>query len=197
MGARSNRPEARKSPPTLPVKENPMKLSMTMLAGAAVCALVTSPAFAAKPPMVNLAGTVANQIKMQSGASHSKTVVHDSKYVNYTTVLTFSGTIPESTFYKTPVLLWAEAWYDPSTCTEPAQKGKVAVKSTVAKIGAGTTTGTISGCGSTTFTYYGPLYTLKSKTATSDSFTYDVIAKHTSSGYNLYLVGNTNLNISH
>jgi hypothetical protein len=141
----------------------------------------------------------SRSITMHTGASHFKTNIRDPKYTNYSYTLTFAGTISETGFYKNPVLLWSEAWVLGSCGTEfPGQIGRTKEKPTYGKSSSGTITGAASGCStSTKYTFYGPIYELKSKTADSDALTFDIEAKHTSSGYNLILIGKTNLKITH
>ena len=175
-----------------------MSFVKTLLAGVALCALATAPALA-QAPNIHLAGMTARNIAMHSGVMHSKTAIHDPAYTNFTSTMTFTGKIAESAFYKVPTLLWAQAWLYGSCGSEvPNQKGKKISSTSVGKVAVGTTTGTASGCtNGTIYTFYGPLYTLKSTTATSDSFTFDVDAKATGLGYKLFLVGNTHLTITH
>jgi hypothetical protein len=175
-----------------------MSFGKTLLAGVALCALATAPALA-KAPSFHLAGMTARNITMQSGVMHSKSNIHDPGYTNFTTTINFAGTISYAGFYKNPVLLWAEVWLYSQCGTEvPNEKGKAVVKPTAGKVKAGTETGAASGCATNViYTFYGPVYTLKSKTATSDSFTFDVDAKATGIKYKLFIVGNTSLNITH
>ena len=171
-----------------------MTFTKTLLAGAALCALCSAPALARQAPNVHLQGLDGARAKIT--ANHSKsTASPDAK--SFTTTVTFSGTIPEASFYKTPTLLWAEAWINNSTCVEPPNQKFTTQKTTAnAKISGGTVTGSTTSCTTSTFTFYGPVYDLKSKTATSDTFTSKLVAKH-ASGYNLTLNATTNLTISH
>ncbi|HEY3638109.1 MAG TPA: hypothetical protein VGK90_08135 [Rhizomicrobium sp.] len=172
-----------------------MRFGKTLLGGVALCALATAPALAAKAPNFHLGGMVSRAITMHSGATHTKTTIRDPKYTNLTSTVTFTGTISEAGYYKNPVLLWSEAWFYGSCGGEvPNEKGKTIVQGTAGRVKAGTVTGNSSSCNGD-FTFYGPLYDLKSKTATSDSFTFDVDAKATKSLYKLFLVGHTNLHI--
>jgi hypothetical protein len=59
----------------------------------------------------------------------------------------------------------------------------------------GTSTGSTSACPSSDFTFYGPMYDLKKKHASSDTFTGSIVAKHYS-GYNLTLNTTTDLTIT-
>jgi len=173
-------------------------LSKTLLAGVALSSLAAVPALAAGAPSYHLAGIFARGITMHSGVAHSKTNIRDPKYTNYTTNITFSGTISGPAFYKVPTLLWAETWiYSSCGVQVPGGKGKVAAKAKAGKVAVDAITGTISGCtNGTIYTFHGPLYTLKSKTATSDTFVFDVDAKDAGAKLNLKLVGTTNLTIS-
>ena len=169
----------------------------TLLAGAAICALASAPALASHAPNIHLAG-VKTAVKMTvTGISHNKTNIVDKKsYTNYTTTISLAGSLTESVYYKNPVLLYAYDWIE--DCTQPAnQKFKITTKPTAGKAKAGSSTGTRSSCGSTVFTYLGPVYELKSKTATSDSLVGQLAAKHTSSGYNLTANFPTSLTITH
>jgi hypothetical protein len=175
-----------------------MSFGKTLLAGAALCALATAPALASAPNF-HLAGMTARSITMHNGSMHSKSAIRDPGYTNFTETVTFAGTISETGFYKNPVLAWAEIWlYSSCGAAVPNEKGKAVVKPKNGKVSAGSLTGTASGCtNGTVYTFIGPVYELKSKTATSDSFTFDLDAKAPGIKYKLYLVGNTDLKISH
>lgn len=175
-----------------------MSFSKTLLVGVALCALATTPALAAKAPNIHLAGISARGITMHTGAVHSKTNIRDPKYTHHTETVTFAGTISETGYYKNPVLLWAETWlYSTCGAAVPNEHGKVAKKASAGRVRQGTVTGTISSCtNGTVYTFVGPVYTLKSTTATSDSFTFDLDAVAPGIKYKLKLVGNTNLNIT-
>jgi hypothetical protein len=175
-----------------------MSFGKTLLAGAALCALATAPALASAPSF-HLAGMTARSITMHNGSIHSKTSIRDPGYTNFTETVTFAGTISETGFYKNPVLLWAEVWLYSSCGTAiPNEKGKVAKKPKFGKAAAGSLTGPASGCATNVdYTFIGPVYTLKSTTATSDSLTFDLDAKAPGIKYKLKLVGNTDLKITH
>jgi hypothetical protein len=174
-----------------------MSLTKTLLAGVALCALATAPALASAPSF-HLAGMTARSVTMHNGSVHSKTDIRDPGYTNFTATETFDASISETGFYKNPVLLWSQVWlYSSCGTVVPNEKGKAVVKPKYGKIAAGTMTGTASGCtNGTIYTFIGPVYTLKSTTATSDSFTFDVDAKAPGVRYKLYLVGKTDLKIS-
>jgi hypothetical protein len=176
-----------------------MSFGKTLLAGVALCALATAPALAVKAPNFHLAGMTARSITMHSGSVHSKTNLRDPGYTNFTSTATFAGTISETGFYKKPVLLWSEVWlYSSCGKVVPNEKGKAVVKPTYGKVTAGTITGTATSCtNGTIYHFIGPDYTLKSTTATADSFTFDLDAKATGTKYKLTLVGKTDLKITH
>jgi hypothetical protein len=169
-------------------------ITKTMLAGAALCALSTAPVLASGPPTIHLV-SIPSPLRMNMSLnSHFKTDIQDRKTQDFTETVTFTGALTDSADLKTPVMLWGETWYSNVNCTQPANETAKFEKSTVAKITTTTSTGTISGCGSTIYTFYGPLYDLKVKSAKSDSFSGNVSAKKFS-GYNLDLVANTDLTI--
>ena len=176
-----------------------MSFTKTLLAGAAICALCTAPALAAKAPSIHLAGFTARSVSMHSGATHVKTGIRDPKYTHFTETVTFDASISETGFYKNPVLLWGETWlYSSCGAAVPNEHGKVTVRATAGKVRQGTSTGTASGCtNGTIYTFIGPVYTLKSKTATADAFTFDLDAVAPGISYKLKLVGNTNVAIGH
>jgi hypothetical protein len=166
-----------------------MTLAKTLLASAAVCALCTAPALAREAPPIHLASMdSALTLKMGSPA-HFKTNVVASKLPDDTESVTFTGTLPAK---RVPTLLWGETWYDSENCTAPANEKGIFPKTTaLAKITHGTSTGTISSCGSTIFTYYGPVYDLKMK-GKSDTFA-SAIKAYKFVGYNLTLNVTTDL----
>jgi hypothetical protein len=172
-----------------------MSLVKTLLAGAAVCALCTAPALAAREaPKIHLAHTDFSNITKQA-AGHFKSDGRVHPAINFTETVSFSADVPKSDL-KMPILLWGEAWYNSSDCgVIPNQKAKFPKTTAAASIKSGTSTGTISGCGSTVFTFYGPLYKLTDKKAKKDAFTGNITAKHFS-GYNLDLVANTDVTIT-
>jgi opacity protein-like surface antigen len=173
-----------------------MSFTKTLLAGAALCALCTAPALARTAPPIHLAG-IETPLKMKPGApGHYKTNGVHPDVPSFTETITFSGSLSKSSFKGVPVMLWGETWFDFSTCMEPTkEKGVFPKSSPAAKIASATSTGTVSGCGSTIYTFYGPLYTLKDKKAKSDSFAGDITAKKFV-GYNLDLHAITNLSIT-
>jgi hypothetical protein len=204
--ARSTKPNF--AMPLFGLRENPMNMiAKTLLAGAAISALAAAPASAA--PNIHLAGFHITPLKMKSATAHYKTNINDPKYahktyINVTSTISFAGTITRTGFLKKPVILWGEAWFTRTGTTSqskclsiPGQKAKFA-KSQVAKIKAATETSSASIAGYCALasgqTFYGPQYTLKSKTATHDVFTGGIVKKHFS-GYNLNLIANTTLNI--
>jgi hypothetical protein len=176
-----------------------MSFAKTLLAGAALCALAASSALANHAPPIRLEG-VKTPLKMIMNG-HFKTIIKDKKtYTNVTTTATFDGTITESVFYEKPTLLWAQTWVNTDTCVPFAtEKGKFSQRTAAAKITNGSVTSSLpSGtCPGTKFKFFGPVYDLKSTTADSDSFTGNIIVKHTSTGYNLDLIAHTDLNITH
>jgi len=172
-----------------------MSFTKTLLAGAALAALCTAPALARTAPPIHLVhGDTA--LKMKPGSNgHFKTSTRAEPNASFTTTVSFTGTLSTAAFRKVPTLLFAESWVA-NTCIPPTnEKGMFRQTTPAAKISNGSVTGTTTNCPSTTFTFYGPVYKLLSKTATSDAFTGTVIAKHYS-GYNLTLIANTSLTIT-
>jgi len=171
-----------------------MSLTKTLLAGAAVCALCTAPALAAAPS-IHLGG-LGSAMTMKVGSNlHAKTNAANPNLPSFTQTVTFTATLSRAASKEVPVLLWAETWYSSASCTEPSnEKLMTPRKTALAHISHGTSTGVISACGSTVFTFYGPVYTLEHKGKT-DAFTSDLTAKNFV-GYNLKLVANTDLTIT-
>jgi hypothetical protein len=168
-----------------------VKFSKLLMAGAAICALATAPAFAAKAPNIHLA--------FHGGTTLAKTSHHIGKTSNFTETATFSGSISTSADYKTKVVVLGETWYSSTNCTQPTkEKWKPLPKKTAyAKISQSTSTGSIGGCTGTVFTFHDINYDLTKKNAVgkTDSFTGDLVAKKFE-GYNLKLIANINLAIT-
>jgi hypothetical protein len=165
-----------------------MTLAKSLFAGAAFCALCTAPALSVAAPHMHLAG-YDNLATQKAGPVHMKSSrVHDD-LTNYTETITFSYSLPQ---LKKKTMLWGETWYNGETC-KAAKKESLTVpkKTKVAKISVGTSTGSISACPGTVYTFYGPVYDLV-KSAKSDAFASVLVAKKYS-GYNLTLNVNTNL----
>ena len=173
-----------------------MSLTKTLFAGAALCALCTAPALArGLAPSIHIAGIESSTNMTVGSTAHSKSNGAGPNLPSFTETVTFTGTLSQAVDHKVPVLLWAETWYSSASCTEPAnEKLKTPKATALAKISHGSSTGTISACGSTIFTFYGPVYTLKAK-GKRDAFTSDLTAKNFV-GYNLKLVANTDLTIT-
>lgn len=170
-----------------------MSFAKVLLAGAAISALSIASASAGAMPEIHLASTIGNKaIHLKSSTiGHSKTQVRQpGKKNNYTLTFTFSGNFATSTAYKNPIPLPAYTWYNSNTCTEAAKEKIKYTKDSHAKIQKTTSTGSISGCTGTTFTFYGGNYILKDKKAASDSFTGNLTGQTTS--YKLDLVENFN-----
>jgi hypothetical protein len=174
-----------------------MSLTKTLFASAALCALCTAPALArGLAPSIHVAGIESASSMKVGAAAHSKTNAANPDRPSFTETITFTGTLSTASAHKVPILLWAETWYSSASCTQPTNEKLITPKTTaVARIHHGTSTGNISGCGSTIFTFYGPIYTLEKKHATSDSFQ-SLVTAHNFVGYNLKLVANTDLTIT-
>jgi hypothetical protein len=172
-----------------------MSLAETLLAGSAACALCVAPALSREAPNIHVAG-VESPLRMKVGAAlHHKTVEAGPDTQTLTETMTFSSSLSFAAYHNVPVFLWAEGFFNQSTCMQPKKEKIVLPKKTaVAKISAGTTTGTISGCGNTIFTFYGAIYDLKRRAA-SDAFRGAIIAKKFD-GYNVTLIVNTDLTIT-
>jgi len=172
-----------------------MSLVQTLLTGSAICALCTAPALSGEAPNIHVA-SAQSPLRMKVGSAlHHKTVGANPDIQSLTETLTFTGSLSFAADHDVPIMLWAELIYNQSTCMQPAKEKLVLPKKTaVAKISTGTVTGTIAGCGSKVFTYYGPIYDLKRRAA-SDAFTGALIAKKFD-GYNITLIANTDLTIT-
>ena len=172
-----------------------MRLAETLLAGSAICALCAAPALSREGPNIHLASAESPLRMKVGGALHHKTVGARPDVQSLTETLTFSGSLSFDADHNVPIMIWSEDWFNLKTCMQPAKEKLVVPKKTaVAKISVGTTTGTISGCGSKIFTFYGPIYDLKRR-ADSDAFTGVLTAKKFD-GYNLTLIVNTDLTIT-
>ncbi len=170
-----------------------MTLTKILMAGAAVGALaIALPAAAA--PNIHVASLPGNFKTKVTGALHSKTDAGNPNATHLTQTVSFFNTLSASQ-KGVATLLWGETWYNRITCTQPSDQVFYAPKHTShGKIAMGTSTGTISGCGSTIFTFQGPDYTLKNTTPGTDSFEADLHGRHFM-GYNLLLNANTTVNI--
>lgn len=185
-------------------------LLTTMLAGAAVCALSTAPAFAAHAPSIHLALFNKSMAKV-ARIGFAKTNIkdlrpHNTSTINFTETLTFSFTqaLTATQFVNNPILLWAETWYAQTSggkCIQPPKQKQKFSKATLkgAKVKTASTTST-NPCGTGNFVYLGPTYELKAKHGTgADSFTGNLTTKKWKLGpstkYNLDLVEHTNLTI--
>ena len=170
-----------------------MTFAKTLLSSVAICALCTAPALAREAPRIHLAG-IETATKMS--APHFKSGGGSPDISNFTETTTFTGTLSEANYHKMPVMLWGETWYSSTTCLEPTREAWAGPKTTAAaRLKAGTSTGTIAACGSTVFTFHGPIYTLEARHVTSDSFASTVKARRFE-GYNLTLNANTDLTIT-
>ncbi len=171
-----------------------MSFTKTLLTGAAIGALCAAPALARTAPNIHLAG-IASKAKMTTKGSHSKTDVANPNYTNLTQTVSFFNSLSFAADTEVPVLLFGETWQDTNTCTPPAHEhASYPHRTAAAKINHGTSTGPTSACPNSTFTFYGPLYTLENNTGT-DSFKGVLKARHYS-GYNLTLNENVNVTIT-
>ncbi|HTT82921.1 MAG TPA: hypothetical protein VMF67_05540 [Rhizomicrobium sp.] len=164
-------------------------LLTTMLAGAAVCALSTAPALAS--PNIHMSTILKAPLRLNSGMHFKSNTAEPKGGTNYTTTVTFSGSV--SSHFKG--LLFAESWYTTTTngkCVQPKKEKQKYTKSKTGKIKAATTTST-NPCATGTFTYYGPDYTASAKG--KGNFKGKLSAKKFY-GYNLLLNENVNLTVS-
>ena len=172
-----------------------MNFTKTLLAGAAFSALTaaSATAFVGPVPNMHLAGHAGNKA-IQLKASHHKTTIrqHSPSGTPYTYTLTFSGSFAISSAYKNPIPLPAYTWYNPSNCTTTGKESIKYSKDKRANITPTSSTGSISGCTGTTFTFYGGNYTLHKKKTKSDHFVGNLRDKGTTNGYNYDLVENFN-----
>ena len=171
-----------------------MTLTKTLMAGAAACALCASPAFAGVAPSIHVAALPTTLHMKSNGALHGKTDAGNPNATHFTETITFFGTL-SSAEKGSAIMLWGETWYNSVTCAAPTDEVAHFPKHTMGgRISVGTSTGTISGCGSKIYTFYGPDYTLHEHHVKSDSFHGAIHARHFG-GYNLLLNANTDLNI--
>ncbi len=172
-----------------------MSFTKTLLAGAAIGALCTAPALARTAPNIHLAGIQTNAKMTVKSPSHSKTDVGTTKYTDITQTVTFSSSVNFTADGEVPILLFGETWQDTATCIPPAHEfAQYPRQTAAASVRIGTSTGPTSACPNTTFTFYGPLYTLERRHVRTDSFK-GLLRAHHYSGYNLTLNENVNVNI--
>jgi hypothetical protein len=152
-----------------------MSYTKTLLAGAALCALCSAPALAGAPS-VHLA---TSGFDSPSKMIHSKTHGGNPNNTDVTLTYSFTAQLSASADYHVPIQFIQYTWQNTATCIPPKHENFEIVprKSATAKISVGTTTGPTSACPSSTFTFYGPLFDLRSMTATADSFTGALEAK--------------------
>ncbi len=153
-----------------------------------MCSVLAAPALAAeRAPNIHLAISA----KGMPVTAHVKSPVRDPKYTNYTVTETFSADISTGSYYKEKILLLGDTWYNSSTCGEPPTEKWTGLpkKTMYAKVGTGTSTGSIGGCTGVTFTFQDIDYTLETKKAVGDEDVVqgDLVAKKWQ-GYNLKLV---------
>ena len=186
------------------------KLTKTLLAGAALSAIIAAPAVAS----VHLAvANGHNPLVLQNGSQHYKSHYTGGKAQNVTVTATYTFTGHESTMYHKAVLLghpngWITATTgQPGVCqTIPGQKAKSS-KDNHAKVKAysasqhvtvSATTGGFPGCTGTVVQYQ-PNYTLKDKHASQDKLLFTISRKKwTTSGgklFNLKIDENWTVNI--
>ena len=172
-----------------------MSLTKILLAGAAITALSTT-AFAGAHPDIHLASVQASKmIHLKNGFSHNKTRVHQDGKSHFTETLSFSLGLTFSTAHNNPILLPEYTWYNSSDCSQATKQKIKYTKPSAGKIAQASSTGSISGCTGTTFTFYGGTYTLKDKKATSDSFRGDL--KGQTPSYKLSLIEGFDVSIAH
>lgn len=165
-----------------------MSFAKTLFAGAAVCALCTAPALAARSP----AHLVSAGLNSPSKLLHVKTNAGSPNVTDVTLTYSFSAYLSRASFHEVPVQFIQYTWQNTLTCIPPVREGMTIVPKRndgVARIKVGSTTGPTSACPSSTFTFYGPLYELEAKNATSDSFVAKLHARRYS-GYTYTLVEN-------
>jgi hypothetical protein len=158
-----------------------MSFTKTLFAGAAVCALCTAPALAA--PSIHLAGT---GFKSPAKLIHSKTNVVHPNATNRTYTFSFALSLSQASSNEVPIQLNQYTWQDTATCVPPHDEDYANMPrrhTAAAKLSVGTVTGATSACPSSVFTFYGTVYELESTTATADSFTSALTARHYG-GYN-------------
>ncbi len=171
-----------------------MSFAKTLLAGAAVCALCTAPALARTAPNIHLAGSGFDS---PAKLIHSKTNAGNPNVTDITQTFSFSISLSDSSFYRVPVQFNQYTWQNTQTCIAPTRQFMTLAprKTNAAKITVGSSTGPTSACPNTIFTFLGPLYELKSRNKTSDSFVASLVAKHYF-GYHLTLNENWAITIT-
>jgi hypothetical protein len=168
-----------------------MSLTKTLLAGAAISALMATSASAFVGSVTNMhlvqgsPGAEALQLK----AAHHKTKIPPQKRLQlYTYTVTISMLVPPDERYPMP--LPSYAWVNSKTCKQSGKTDMGYSKDKVASIRVTTSTGPTKACPDDKFTFYGGKYTLENKKAKHDSFVGKLKDKHTTSGFNLTLVEN-------
>jgi len=173
-----------------------MSFTKTLLAGAAIGALCTAPALARMAPNIHLAGIASKAKVTIKGASHSKTDVANPNFTNITETYSFFNSLSFAADNEVPVLLFGETWQDTASCIPPAhENARYPRRTPAANVATGTSTGPTSACPNSTFTFYGPLYTLERRHGGADAFSGALKARRYS-GYNLTLNENVNVTIT-
>lgn len=178
------------------------KLTKMLLAGAALGAFAAAPALAS----AGLTTGSGHSPLLVNGSIHSKTPASGSKYTNVTSTVVFTYTGHASTMYHKAVNLGhPDGWLTyttgmPGVCqTIPGQKAH-AIKDPHAKIKVDTISAhvTLTAC-TGTVQQYEPVYTLKTKNLTQDTFVFTIKKKRwTTSGggkYNLTINEDWTVNI--
>jgi hypothetical protein len=165
---------------------------MTLLAGAAISALIATSASA-------FVGSVANMHLVQGSpgakglqlkATHQKTKIPPQQRMQiYTYTVTIQMLIPPQDF-ENPISLPSYAWINTKTCKQTGKTDMKYSKDKIATIKVSTSTGPTQACPDDKFTFYGGDYTWHRKKAKRDTFVGKLTDKHTSSGFNLTLVEN-------
>jgi hypothetical protein len=174
-----------------------MTLRIALLTGASLLTLIAAvPAMArGVPPNIHLA--IKPAIMRHGVHTHFKSGTGRLQTQQFTTTATFTAAISESAVLKKKVPILAQTWYNSTTCMQPTrEKWKNLTKKTqFAKISTSISTGTVTACPGTVFTFHDIDYQLLSASATQDTVTGDLNAP-SFEGYNLTLIATVNVEIT-
>jgi hypothetical protein len=161
-----------------------MTLKTTLLASVALCGLMAAPALArSSAPSIHLAGHSGLQM-----AAHVKSNHRLPPIMHFTETVSFTATLSYATYFKQKIDLLGETWFNSTQCVQPTKQKWTLLpkKTTYARVGHTTSTGTIAQCGSDIFTFQDITYDLIKKKGTADQVTGSLIANRFQ-GYDLKL----------
>jgi hypothetical protein len=153
----------------------------------ALCSFTAVPALARTAgPSIHLATVHGLPMKTHMKSTPRESISH------FTQTETFSASLSVATYLKHKVTLLGDTWYLTSSCTQPTKEKWVGLpkKTLYAKVSQSTSTGTITACPGTTFTFHDIDYDLtskKTKSGDADVVSGNLIANKFD-GYDLKLI---------